>query len=61
MIKDDRIKKALIDIANDWGIVEFAKGLISFEVKILSTRKTANLLRKNRVPVVEVSDYINFP
>lgn len=43
------------------GMVEFARGLASFGVDILSTGGTASKLRDDGVSVVEVSDYTGFP
>lgn len=43
------------------GIVEFAKGLATFQIEILSTGGTAAQLRSNGVPVTDVADYTGFP
>lgn len=55
------IKNALISVSDKTGIVEFAKKLDALGVKILSTGGTADLLKKNSVPVRLVSDYTGFP
>jgi phosphoribosylaminoimidazolecarboxamide formyltransferase/IMP cyclohydrolase len=55
------IKRVLISVTDKKGIVEFAQGLRSFGVEILSTGGTATQLRKNGVPVTDVSDYTGFP
>jgi len=55
------IFRALISVTDKAGIVEFAQGLKDFGVGILSTGGTAEQLRKNRIPVVEVSNYTGFP
>ncbi|MEZ4485248.1 MAG: bifunctional phosphoribosylaminoimidazolecarboxamide formyltransferase/IMP cyclohydrolase [Syntrophotaleaceae bacterium] len=55
------IKRALISVSDKTGIVDFAKKLSSFDVAILSTGGTAALLRKEGVPVQDVSDYTGFP
>ncbi len=57
----NEIKRALISVTDKSGIVAFAAGLSGFGVEILSTGGTAALLRKNSVPVTEVSDYTGFP
>jgi len=57
----NEIKRALISVTDKTGIAEFARGLSEFGVEILSTGGTAALLRKNGVPVIEVSDYTGFP
>ena len=55
------IKQALISVSDKQGIVEFARGLAAFGVRILSTGGTARLLAENGIEVMEVSDYTGFP
>ncbi len=55
------IKRALISVSDKTGIVEFAKELTHFGVEILSTGGTASLLRKEGLPVRDVSDFTGFP
>ena len=55
------IKRALISVSDKSGIIEFAQNLVSLNVEILSTGGTAKLLQKNKIPVIEVSDYIGYP
>lgn len=55
------IKRALISVSDKTGIAEFAKGLSLLNIEILSTGGTAKLLRDNKVPVTEVSDYTGYP
>lgn len=55
------IFRALISVTDKTGIVEFAQGLRSFGVEILSTGGTADVLRKADIKVTEVSDYTGFP
>lgn len=55
------IKRALISVSDKTGIVEFARGLMKFDIEILSTGGTAKLLSENNIPVIEVSDYTGFP
>ncbi len=55
------IKRALISVSDKTGIVEFALGLSSLEIEIISTGGTAKLLKKNNIPVIEVSDYTGYP
>lgn len=57
----NEIKRALLSVTDKTGILEFARGLSAFGVEILSTGGTAALLRKNDIPVREVSDYTGFP
>ena len=55
------IRQALISVSDKSGLVEFARGLARFDVRILSTGGTAKLLAENGVPVTEVSDHTGFP
>jgi phosphoribosylaminoimidazolecarboxamide formyltransferase/IMP cyclohydrolase len=58
---DVTIRRALISVSDKRGVVDFARRLGRFEVDILSTGGTAQLLRDNGVPVLEVSEYTGFP
>jgi len=55
------IRRALVSVTDKRGIVEFARDLSNFGVEIISTGGTASLLKKNNIPVVEVSAYTGFP
>ena len=55
------IKRALISVSDKSGIIEFAQKLANFGIEILSTGGTAKLLEENNIPVIEVSDYTNYP
>jgi len=55
------IKRALVSVSDKAGVVDFAQKLNQQGVAILSTGGTAELLKKNRVPVVLISDYTGFP
>ncbi len=56
-----KVKRALISVSDKTGLADFARGLHKLGVQILSTGGTAALLRSNHIPVIEVSDYTNFP
>lgn len=56
-----KIKRALISVFDKAGIVDFSRALNALGVEILSTGGTANLLRENKIPVLEVSEYTGFP
>lgn len=56
-----KIQRALISVSDKTGIVAFAQRLKNLNIEILSTGSTAKLLQKNRIQVVEVSDYTGFP
>lgn len=55
------IKRALLSVSDKTGLADFAKGLASMGVEILSTGGTAKFLSKQGVPVKEVSDHTGFP
>ncbi|NCO65512.1 MAG: bifunctional phosphoribosylaminoimidazolecarboxamide formyltransferase/inosine monophosphate cyclohydrolase [Candidatus Aquicultor secundus] len=61
MIDKIKIRRAIISVSDKTGVVEFAKGLKSMGVEILSTGGTAKALRDAGVVVVEVSEYTGFP
>lgn len=55
------IRQALLSVSDKTGVVDFARGLARFGVKLLSTGGTAQLLRDAGLPVTEVGDYTGFP
>jgi phosphoribosylaminoimidazolecarboxamide formyltransferase/IMP cyclohydrolase len=55
------IRRALMSVTDKSGLVDFAKGLAKFGVKMLSTGGTARTLRESGVEITEVSDYTGFP
>ena len=61
MSESRKIKRALISVSDKEGIVEFARALKGFGVKIVSTGGTARVLRENGIDVTEVSDVTGFP
>ncbi len=56
-----KINTALISVSNKEGLVDFARGLNKHKVKIISTGGTADLLKKEGIPVVSISDVTGFP
>ena len=52
---------ALVSVHDKTGVVEFARGLASLGIEILSTGGTAKLLRESGVPVRDVTDVTGFP
>lgn len=56
-----KIKRAIISVTDKTGIVDFAKSLAGFQVKILSTGGTAKVLRQGGVLVTDISAYTGFP
>jgi len=56
-----RVRRALISVWDKKGIVDFVKKLTNFNVDVVSTGKTATLLRKSGVVVKEVATLTSFP
>ncbi|MDA9558004.1 bifunctional phosphoribosylaminoimidazolecarboxamide formyltransferase/IMP cyclohydrolase [Vibrio sp.] len=61
MTQSRPIRRALISVSDKTGIVEFASTLHSKGIEILSTGGTARLLANEGIPVIEVSEYTQFP
>ncbi|TMA21881.1 MAG: bifunctional phosphoribosylaminoimidazolecarboxamide formyltransferase/IMP cyclohydrolase [Deltaproteobacteria bacterium] len=55
------IARALLSVSDKTGIVEFARGLSSLGIEILSTGGTATLLAKEGVKVTQVQDFTGAP
>lgn len=55
------IRRALLSVSDKTGLIEFARGLKSFDIEILSTGGTAKLLRENDIEVRDVSSVTGFP
>ena len=56
-----KVKRALISVSDKTGIVDFAKGLSSLGIEIISTGGTMQVLQGAGVPVIYISDVTNFP
>ncbi len=56
-----KISRALISVSDKKGIAEFARALEKQGVDIISTGGTAELLRKENVPVRDISSFTDFP
>jgi phosphoribosylaminoimidazolecarboxamide formyltransferase/IMP cyclohydrolase len=56
-----RIQRALISVSDKEGIVDFAQGLRSLGIEIISTGGTAKRLKEAGIEVRDVSDYTGFP
>lgn len=54
-------KRALVSVYNKEKIADLAKELIKFNYELISTGGTVEILRKNNVPVLEVSELTKFP
>src|SRR4051812_45745229 len=55
------IRHALLSVSEKNGVVEFARGLQSHDVKLISTGGTAKLLQEAGLAVTEVADYTGIP
>src|SRR5438046_3656315 len=56
-----KITRALISVSEKTGIAKFARVLERQDVDIISTGGTAELLRKEKIPVREISSFTAFP
>src|SRR5205807_1333228 len=56
-----KITRALISVSDKKGIADFARALEKQGVDIISTGGTAELLRKKKIPVREISSFTGFP
>ena len=56
-----KIKRALISVSDKTGIADFARALEKQGVDIISTGGTAELLRKEEVPVRDISSFTDYP
>ena len=55
------VKRALLSVSDKTGIVEFAKGLHSKGIEIISTGGTAKALADAGIPVISVEEITKFP
>src|SRR3982751_282768 len=56
-----KISRALISVSDKGGVAAFARELERQGVDIISTGGTAELLRKEKIPVREISSFTAFP
>jgi phosphoribosylaminoimidazolecarboxamide formyltransferase/IMP cyclohydrolase len=56
-----KITRALISVSDKKGIATFARELERQGIDIISTGGTADLLKKNKIPVREISNFTSFP
>ncbi len=56
-----KIARALISVSDKSGIAAFARALEGQGVDIISTGGTADLLRKEKIPVRDISSFTGFP
>ena len=58
---DIKIKRALISVSNKKGIIEFARGLESLDVEIISTGGTYKTLKDAEIKVIKIDELTGFP
>src|SRR6201985_3505333 len=58
---DRKISRALLSVSDKTGLIEFAQGLASHGVMLISTGGTAKALRDAGLKVADVSEITNFP
>ncbi len=56
-----KIKRALISVSDKTGLAPFARRLAAMGIEIITTGGTASLLKKERIPHIEVSEFTGFP
>ncbi len=61
MSKSVKIARALISVSDKTGVAALARALERRGIDIISTGGTAELLRKENVPVREISNFTDFP
>ena len=57
----NKIKYALISVANKDGLIELASELVKYCIKIIASDGTHDYLRKHNIESMSVSDYTKFP
>jgi phosphoribosylaminoimidazolecarboxamide formyltransferase/IMP cyclohydrolase len=55
------IKRALLSVSDKTGLIELGKALKHFQIEILSTGGTAQLLNDSTIKTISISDYTGFP
>ena len=56
-----RIVRALISVSDKTGLIEFARGLVSHGVELVSTGGTAKAIKDAGLKVMDVSELTGFP
>ena len=56
-----RINRALVSVSDKTGLAELSQALHSMGVQLISTGGTANFLKENKIPVIDVSAFTGFP
>ena len=61
MLLNYSIKNALISLSNKIHLLKISNMLLDRKINLFSTGGTAKILKKNKIPVIEVSKYTKFP
>lgn len=61
MLSKNILKNALISLSDKKNLLEMAKILLAKKINLFSTGGTAKYLKRHNIPVVEISEYTNFP
>src|SRR6185437_15087138 len=61
LMSTPKIARALLSVSDKTGLVDFAKGLARYGIEIVSTGRTARLLREAGVQVTDVADITQVP
>jgi phosphoribosylaminoimidazolecarboxamide formyltransferase/IMP cyclohydrolase len=56
-----KVTRALLSVSDKTGLLDFAKGLASHGVELISTGGTSKLLKDNGLAVKDVSEVTGFP
>ena len=56
-----KVFQALLSVSDKTGLVDFARGLVALNIRLLSTGGTAKALAAAGLPVTEVGAYTGFP
>src|SRR3974390_3874218 len=55
------IRRAILSVTDKTGLVEFARKLAALNLELISTGRTAKLLRESGIAVKDISDLTGFP
>ncbi|QFQ32780.1 bifunctional phosphoribosylaminoimidazolecarboxamide formyltransferase/IMP cyclohydrolase [Buchnera aphidicola (Aphis fabae)] len=61
MLSNNILKNALVSLSNKEHLLEISKVLLEKKINLFSTGGTAKYLKNHNIPVVEISEYTNFP
>jgi phosphoribosylaminoimidazolecarboxamide formyltransferase/IMP cyclohydrolase len=56
-----KIQRALLSVSDKTGLIDFARELVDMGVEIISTGGTANLLKQEGIPSIEISKFTGSP